>query len=187
MSGDDSDHALAVRGAAGDSAAFGQLMRRHKEPLYRVIRRMTGDAEESYDLLQDCFVAMWRAMGRYDPARPFEAWARQVALNKVRDWGRKRAVRRMVAAVIPGLERTADLTPDPAPSPETAAADAQELARVDAAIAALPAQLKEPLVLTAFDGRSQAEAAALLGISAKAVETRVRRARRKLADIVVRD
>lgn len=180
---DAQDGALATRAAAGDTAAFGLLMRRHKEPLYRVIRRMTGDAEESYDLLQESFVAMWRGIGRYDPARPFEAWARSIALNKVRDWSRRRAVRRLVAAVIPGLERTAELTPDPAPSPETQVADAQALATVDRAIAALPIQLREPLVLTVFDGRSQAEVAALLGISLKAVETRVRRARQLLSGV----
>ncbi len=178
------DGALATRAAAGDTAAFGLLMRRHKEPLYRVIRRMTGDAEEAYDLLQESFVAMWRGLARYDPARPFEAWAHSIALNKVRDWGRKRAVRRLVAAIIPRLERTADLTPDPTPSPEMQAADAQALAAVDRAISALPIQLREPLVLTVFDGRSQAEVAALLGISPKAVETRIRRARQKLADVV---
>jgi RNA polymerase sigma factor (sigma-70 family) len=181
---DAEDGALATRAAAGDTAAFGLLMRRHKEPLYRVIRRMTGDAEEAYDVLQESFVAMWRGIGRYDPARPFEAWARSIALNKVRDWARKRAVRRLVAAVIPGLERTAELIRDPAPSPETQAADAQALAAVDSAIAELPMQLREPLVLTVFDGRSQADVAALLGISAKAVETRVRRARQKLADVL---
>ena len=73
---------------------------------------------------------------------------------------------------------------------ETAAAseastdDANEaaLTRLDRAIAALPGQLKEPLLLTAFEGLSQAAAGEALGISAKAVETRVYRARKLLAE-----
>jgi RNA polymerase sigma factor (sigma-70 family) len=56
------------------------------------------------------------------------------------------------------------------------------LAALDAAIAALPQALKEPLLLTAFDDMPQAEAGALLGITAKAVETRVYRAKQALRD-----
>lgn len=172
------DADLARAAVTGDEAAFGQLMRRHKEPLFRVLRRMTGDADEAYDLLQESFVAAWRSLRRYDPERPFAGWMRTIALNKARDWGRRRTVRRVIAAVLPG-ERAVDVA-DPAPSPETAAGDAQALASLDAAIAQLPIALRAPLVLTVFDGMSQADAARQLGISEKAVETRVRRARRTL-------
>jgi RNA polymerase sigma-70 factor (ECF subfamily) len=58
--------------------------------------------------------------------------------------------------------------------------DARALARVAKAIAALPANLKEPLILTAVDGLSQADAATVLGISEKAVEVRIYRARKAL-------
>ena len=61
------------------------------------------------------------------------------------------------------------------------------LAALDAAISALPAQLKEPLLLTVFEEMSQAEAGAVLGISAKAVETRVYRARKLLAEALKAD
>ena len=179
---DATDAALAVRAAAGDEPAFGQLMRRHKGSLFHVLRRLTGDPDDAYDLSQETFVATWRALGRYDPARPFAGWLRQIALNKARDWARRRHVRRLVASIIPGAADAALLVADPAPSPEAAMADAQALRRLDGAIAALPATLKEALVLTVFDGMSQAAAAALLGISEKAVETRVRRARQRLRD-----
>jgi RNA polymerase sigma factor CnrH len=58
------------------------------------------------------------------------------------------------------------------------------LTSLDNAIAALPAQLKEPLLLTAFEGMSQAAAGKALGISAKAVETRVYRARKLLTEML---
>lgn len=56
------------------------------------------------------------------------------------------------------------------------------MATVVRAISDLPAQLKEPLILCALDGLSQAEAALTLGISEKAVETRIRRARLRLLE-----
>ncbi len=172
----DADFARAA--VTGDEAAFGQLMRRHKEPLFRVLRRMTGDADEAHDLLQESFVAAWRSLRGYDPERPFAGWMRTIALNKARDWGRRRAVRRVIAAVLPG-EHAVDVA-DPAPSPETVAGDVQALRQLDAAIAHLPLALRASLVLTVFDGLSQADAARQLGISEKAVETRVRRARQAL-------
>ena len=63
-----------------------------------------------------------------------------------------------------------------------AASDRQELGRVRRAIAELPASLKEPLVLHTIEGLSQADTAAVLAISEKAVETRLYRARAKLLE-----
>lgn len=180
------DAELALRAAAGDEPAFGQLMRRHKTSLHNMLRRMTGDSEEAYDLLQDTFVSAWLSIERYDQARAFQAWIRQIALNKGRDWARRRAVRRLLSVVIPSASEAIELVVDPAASPETVAADVQALRRVERLIAALPIVLKEPLVLTVFDGLSQRETADLLGISEKAVETRVRRARLSLAESLVK-
>jgi len=65
---------------------------------------------------------------------------------------------------------------------DDATGDRQELDLVTRAISTLPANLKEPLVLRTIEGLSQAETAEVLGISEKAVETRLYRARRSLAD-----
>lgn len=66
--------------------------------------------------------------------------------------------------------------------PDAEAADREEMARLSRAIAELPAALREPLILHTIDELSQAETAAILSISEKAVETRIRRARAKLAE-----
>jgi len=70
---------------------------------------------------------------------------------------------------------------DPSPALDRAAADRQELDRLWRAIVELPRNLKEPLILQTIDGLSQAEVAVVLRISEKAVETRVYRARKRLA------
>ena len=186
MSGsdDEEDGALAGRARAGDERAFSQLMRRHKEPLYRFVRRYVGDADEAYDLLQESFAAAWRALASYDVARPFPFWLRRIALNKCRDWSRRRAVRRWLTSSDPLDSRAGDLLADPGPTPERALAEQELLARLDRAIAALPRGLKEPLLLTVIDGLSQEQAGQLLGLSRKAVEVRVYRARRALADLL---
>jgi RNA polymerase sigma factor (sigma-70 family) len=174
--GDDDDTLIAAA-LGGDNAAFSALMGRHKQPLYRFVRRYVGDADESFDLVQETFVAGWSALNTFERGRPFAVWLRRIALNKCRDWSRRRQVRRFFFAAAP-LDAADALSSAPADD----GPDQARLAALDAAIAALPAALKEPLLLTVFEEMSQAEAGALLGVSAKAVETRVYRAKQKLRE-----
>ena len=185
MSGGDkafSDTELAGLARAGRQAAYRELMARHREAVFRLARSYAGDPDEALDLTQEAFIAAFAALDRYEASRPFRPWLLRIALNKCRDWSRRRAVRRFFAFAAP-LD-AAQAVPDPAADPEEQTADARELARVSAAIAKLPANLKEPLILTAIEGLSQAEAAATLGISEKGVEVRVYRARKRLAEIL---
>ena len=176
-----SDEALAERAAAGEERAFAELVRRHKEPLYRLMRRYTGDADHAYEAAHEAFIAAWRALGRYDSGRPFVAWLRTIAFNKARDLARRRAVHRLLLGSDVLEEEGADLAADSAAGAEAKLIEAQDAAALDRAIARLPVKLKEALVLTAFDGRSQREAADILGVSEKSIETRVYRARKLLA------
>ncbi|WP_415492074.1 RNA polymerase sigma factor, partial [Brevundimonas diminuta] len=70
-------------------------MRDTKAGLYRFVRRYVGDADETYDLVQEAYAAAWLAIRRYDPERSFEAWLRTIAINKCRDWSRRRKIRRL--------------------------------------------------------------------------------------------
>src|SRR5215813_2702816 len=88
------DASLALAARQGDQPAFAALMRRHKQWLYRFVRRYVGDRDDAYDVVQESFVSAWGALSRYDPGRPFEAWLRRIALNKCRDRARRNAVRR---------------------------------------------------------------------------------------------
>lgn len=180
MTGEDLDAAL-VRGVlAGDPRAARVLVARHREAAYRLARTATGDAEEAFDLTQEAFVAAFGALHRYDPALPFRGWIAGITLNKCRDHARRRTVRRFLGLPLP--DNAANWIADEAPSPETVAAHRAELAATARAIAALPSSLKDVLILRTIEGLSQEETAQALGISAKAVETRLYRARQKLAE-----
>lgn len=180
------DADLVRRARASDQRAFTLLMGRHKHWVYRFVRRYVGDADEAYDVVQDAFVAAMANLHRYDAARPFDAWLRRIALNKCRDRARREAVRRAFGLSKRGPEET-EAVADAAPGAEAAIASGAALRALDKAIAALPAALKEPLVLTMLEGLSQKEAGAMLGLSAKAVEVRVYRAKRQLAETIDRD
>ena len=181
------DDQLAATAIAGDERAFARLIARHKDGLYRFIRRYTGNPDEAYDLLQETFASAWTALKRYDAGRSFPTWLRSIALNKCRDWSRRRAVRRWLTRSDP-LDGPAGLNlQDATPSPETSVLETQRLSRLDRAIASLPPGLKEPLILTALEELSHEDAGRILGLTAKAVELRVYRARKALAEALALD
>ena len=180
----ETEQTIEIRAASGDRAAFTSLMGATKGDLYRFIRRYVGDEAEAHDVLQEAYASAWLAMRRYDPARPFDVWLRSIALNKCRDWSRRRTVRRVVRGVM-GLDAPeAVAVGDEAPAPEVLLDDRRRAAALQRALSDLPDALKAPLLLATLDGRSHAEIADILSITPKAVETRVARARRKLAEML---
>lgn len=172
------DAALVTAALAGDSRAFTEIMRRYKDAIYRIVRRYVGDADEAFDMVQETFISAWSALAGFDKTKPLHAWLRRIALNKCRDWSRRRQVRRFFFAA-----ESIDASPREiaAPPPNNDGGHEAQLAALDEGLAALPPSLKEPLLLTLFEGLSHKEAARLLNVSPKAIETRIYRARQLLA------
>jgi RNA polymerase sigma factor (sigma-70 family) len=176
-----SDGELATLSIAGRQAAFAEIVRRYQQPVFRLARACVGEPDEALDLVQETFVAAHQALPRYDGQRAMKAWLSTIAINKCRDWARKRAVRRFFSFAVP-IDRRAEAVVDDQVAVDDGAADRQELDRVTGAISTLPMNLKEALVLRTIEGLSQAETAEVLGISQKAVETRLYRARSRLLE-----
>ncbi|HZU63984.1 MAG TPA: sigma-70 family RNA polymerase sigma factor [Novosphingobium sp.] len=172
------DGDLAGLALGGRQAAYRVLLDRHRALVFRIARHHCGEEEAALDITQQAFISAFAALGRYDRARPFAHWIARIAINKCRDRARRRRLRAALRLARP-IEEAIGLG-DAAPLPDRQVADAEELRRTMAAIARLPARLKEVLVLRAIEGLSQAETAAVLGISEKAVETRLYRARKNL-------
>ncbi|MGH6632072.1 RNA polymerase sigma factor [Sphingopyxis sp.] len=173
-----SDQELVARARVSHEDAYRELLSRYKAVVYRLIVKHIGDADEAMDLTQETFVAGFSALARYDGERPFRIWIARIALNKCRDWGRRRKVRAFFSRALP-LESAHHVASD-TPAPDMEASDRLELARVRAAIGELPANLREVLLLRGMDEVSQSEAAAMLDVSEKTIETRLYRARTRL-------
>ncbi|ANQ40031.1 RNA polymerase subunit sigma-24 [Gluconobacter oxydans] len=179
---DCSDNELTALALAGQQTAFGELVRRHQGWVFRLVRSHIGDSEEAVDVTQASFIAAVGALRRYDGERLFRAWLSRIAINKCKDWRRRRNVRRLFAFALPMDEAysVSEKTPDA----ERVLGANQDLARTMSAIAELPGTLKEPLILRTIEGYSEAETAQILGISQKAVEMRLYRARVRLLAIL---
>ncbi len=176
---EDSEAHLAACAKDGERGAFDVLVERNRNTVFQFVRRYVGNADDAYDVLQDCFLAAWDGLSRYDLNRPFLPWLRIIALNKCRDFGRRQTVRRIVLETFfrqPSQQEQAQRD-------QEADAEVQQAKRLDAldkAIAALPTFYKEPLLLAVVSGVSHENIAKMLETTPKAVEMRLRRARKKL-------
>ena len=177
--GDNPDEALVSRARAGSKRAFSRLVEHETGRLLALATRMLSSPSQAEDVVQDSLASVWLTRHRLDPDKPIGPYLTTVVLNRCRD----RLRRRKVAGFF-GLSGDAELhsIADDLPGPEALAVSREELNLVQAEIARMPVRLREALVLVTIEGRSQAEAADLLGTTEKAIETRVYRARNRLKE-----
>jgi RNA polymerase sigma factor (sigma-70 family) len=175
-----SDQELVASALNNGKDAFKLLMQRHSSHLYYFVVRRVPDASDAYDVVQETFISVWQSLRRYDPMRSFSVWLRHIALNKCRDRARAAFVRRIIRRIGDVDPAIVDNVPDPAPVGEDALSADTDRKRVRLALQALPEHLREPLLLTIWEGMSQKEAAEVLKIDVKSFENRLYRAKQKL-------
>lgn len=163
----------------GDDLALNRLMGRWQLPLRSFLYRSLRDEQDALDLAQETFVRIYQHRARYRPGARFSTWMFQIALNLSRDQLRRRRRRPTTS-----LEEAPE--PVTTRAPDIAATDAEAAAAVRDAVAALPHELREAVLLSEFQGLSHAEVADAVGATPKAVETRLYRAREKLRTLLAR-
>lgn len=167
---------LAVR--AGETDKLGELFERHHGPLYGFFVRHTGDRTASEDLVQLVFYRILKYRHTYRDEGRFSAWIYHLARKVAADH-----FRRASAAPRGTDPDDLDAVPDAAPHAADRAVVADDTARLHAALAALPTDQRELLVLARFQRLKHEEIARLCDISVGAVKVRVHRALRELRDI----
>ncbi len=181
------DEKLARLLQEGSDRAFDALMSRYKGRLYAFICRYVADRDEAYDLLQESFIAIYQKIHLYDSSRKFSTWAFQIALNKCRDWGRKKTLTRILPFSsfdkVDGQTGFIENFADQGGTPEQILIGRNELEILAKAVSKLSDKLKTPLIMCVLEDMSQEDCAGILGVSQKTVETRIYRARKKLTEI----
>lgn len=179
----DADVAAMERLRAGDDLALNEIMARWGDPVVRYLARHLGEESEAVDLAQETFVAVYRSRWTYRPSGRFSTWVFAIATNQARQRLRWRRRHPEVALDLQSHEATA---PRPSAPPFGSEDPSRQLvaderaAAVRAAVLALPEDLREAVLLSEFEDLPQAEIAAVLGCSVKAVESRLYRARAQL-------
>lgn len=178
----DPDWEVLVRVATGDRDAFAQLVNRHQSRIVNLCHRLLDDREDALDVAQEVFLKAFREAGRFEPRALVSTWLHRIATNLCLNRLRRRALVRWVPFLGPQQDgETHEWEPiDPGADPEQRWSAARELAAVRRAITQLPPNQRVVLGLVRFEGWSYREAAAALGITEGAVESRLVRAMRRL-------
>ncbi len=181
---DDADDAddLVWRLRAGERSALAEVYDRHHDHVRRFAQRLVADAQAADDLVHDVFLALPKAIRRFEGRSTLRSFLVSIALNHCRHHVRAAARRRAAA------ERMARLTESERPVTPGEHWERRQIADALArALDQLPLDQRVAFVLCAVEERSSQEAALLLDTSESTVRTRVLRARRKLAAILEKE
>ena len=169
------DLELIVLAQRGEQYAYGLLVRRYQDRVYRHLLNLTGSREEALELAQETFIKAWQALPTWRPDAQFHTWVYRIASNAALDVLRRRKVVRFVP-----LDDDYD-APANQPGPEAQLQARQGLRRLDAALARLPLEQREIVLLREVEGLSYDELATTLEIDEGTVKSRLSRARVALA------
>lgn len=180
--GEIQDRADMARLAGGDDAALDDLMSRHSERLFHYLIRVLHDESEAADLAQETFTRVYLNRTKFKSSHRFSTWLYTIATNLARDRQRWLTRHRQVSldASSESQSDLKEILPSQEKSPDETLAQQERVAAVRTALAALPEELRLPLILAEFEEQSHAEIAFVLDCSAKAVEMRIYRARQQL-------
>ncbi len=166
-----SDERLMEAVRDGDLLAFEQLVARHQAGAWRLAHRFLGDAGDAEDMVQEAFLRLLGAAGRYRPSAAFRTYFYRILTRLCLDHARKKR---------PSVMDSLPEAPDRAPTPIEQVLLREREQAVRRALDALPADDRMAVVLRYFMGSSAAEMAELLGTSVKGVERRLSRSRERL-------
>ena len=172
------DAECAKLARTGNRIAFGELVRRYQDRLFRFIARMVGSREDALDLVQETFIKAWQALPGWQPHAAIGTWLFQIARNGAVDHLRRRKALNVTTQPDPAAEM-----PDLRPGPEDTAATAQQFRQLEATLARISAEHREILLLREVEQMSYEEIAATLGINPGTVKSRIARARSALFEI----
>ena len=166
MSTDPAERELVARAAVGDDLAFEELVGQHRRRLWSVCLRLTGNAQDAEDALQDCLVAAWQHLETFRQESRFGTWLYRIAAN----------------AALAVVRRRRDTPYDPVDLPEgdgprDPGVQVTDRELVRGAIAALPEPFRVALVLREIGDLSYEEIAVHQGIPVQTVKSRLNRAR----------
>lgn len=178
------DEELLKRTAAGEREAFDEFVERHQAAVFRFARAATDGPAAAEDVLQETFLAAWRAAGTFQGRSAVRTWLLTIARNQA--WHQRERVGRIPVDDV-SLSELGAAAGWGDQSPEDGLLRVERRGRLARALAALGPDEREILVLRELEEQTGEETAATLGIGLAAMKSRLHRARLRLAAELRRD
>lgn len=179
------DEVLVEQARAGEATAFDELVRRHRNRVFAMIRNMIHREADAWDLAQEAFIKAWQALPRFEAKAQFSTWMYRIVHNVVCDWTRKRRPESAGEMNEELLEReridpASRTTPAEVLRPDLALSNDELRVKIEAALATLTPEHREVVVLKDVHGLAYKEIAEAVGCSIGTVMSRLHYARKKL-------
>ena len=166
------DHELVARIAKGDHAAFAVMVNRHTNQYLALAHRVLGRRDEAEDAVQEAFVKFWKNAHRYERGKAlFTTWFYRIVVNQCLD---KKRQRRLLS-----LPEHYDAV-DEGPGPDEALREKQLAEYINSVLKQLPERQRLAIILCYYDGLTNKDAANILDVNIKALESLLTRGRRGL-------
>ncbi|MFT4547223.1 MAG: RNA polymerase sigma-70 factor (ECF subfamily) [Verrucomicrobiales bacterium] len=179
------DQALVIRCKEGDNDAFNQLVTHYRGKVYAMIVNMIRNDADAWDLAQDVFVKVWKALPKFEARSAFYTWLYRITHNVTYDWMRKKKITAGTEfddAVALDAEPGARTAPQVISQPDENVQGGEIKAEIDAAIQELSADHRQAILLKEVDGLSYQEIADVMECSIGTVMSRLFYARKKLQE-----
>lgn len=172
------EYSLIEQCRDGNSEAYAILVERYQAMVYNVACRMIGDRDAAYDISQESFISAYDDLKRFRSDSKFSTWLYSITVNKCRDYLRSRKSNTPLDAV-------SEILASKLLNPEAAMYQKQLGRALEAAIAALPEDYREVIVLKHIEGLDYKEMESILGVSVNALKVRTYRAREMLKKLLI--
>ncbi len=179
------DFALIAAAQKGQTRAYDQLVIRHRNRIFAMIRNMTHHEADAWDLTQDVFIKAWNALPNFEAKAKFSTWLFRIAHNVVYDWNRrkkKEAAGELNDELLEShkIDPCAIAIPHIAAAPDTQMERGELKAKIDAALAKVTLEQRQIVILKDVQGLSYKEIADIIGCEIGTVMSRLFYARQKL-------
>jgi RNA polymerase sigma-70 factor (ECF subfamily) len=178
-----SEHELIQRARAGDGDAFAELVMLHADRVYRALRRFGLGDDEADEVAQEAFLRAWRGLARFEERAHFSTWLYRIAFNEAQR-RRSRHALPLAEADPDGEDPIVALPDSPDLGPEAQALSREFEQILDHALAQLPSEWRDAVVLRDIEGLSTEEAAEIVGVRQAAFKSRLHRGRMRLVALL---
>lgn len=167
------DIVIIKRCLSGDKEVFSELVTRYKKLIYNVIYNIINNREEVYDIAQEVFIRIYKALDKYDPSYKFSTWSVKIATNYCLDVVRKKKIDTMPIDEAIGVSSNID-------TPESSYIKQELCERINDELSKLPEKYRVPLILYHKNGLSYEEMTQVLNEPMSIIKNRLFRARQML-------